>query len=89
MGAPGPPEQQKSGRASGALSFQPNFYGKTKPIWVEIVVVTQILMVARDPIDVTLRLEGKYVILYWRTSKNTCEYGTGKFATGCQLAEMS
>ena len=30
------------------------------PIWVEIVVVTQILMVARDAIDVTLRLEGRF-----------------------------
>ena len=62
MGAPGPPEERRS---FGCLikfyrkrTFQPNFYGITMPIWVEIVVVTQILMVARDAIDVTLKLEG-------------------------------
>ena len=36
------------------------FLREIKPIWVDIVVVTQILMVAKDAIDATLRLEGRY-----------------------------
>ena len=42
------------------------------PIWVEIVVVTQILMVARDAIDVTLRLEGRFDV------KERVEYFIGE-----------
>ena len=81
MGAPGPPEERKSFRCLIKFyrerTFQPNFYEKTKPIWVEIVAVTQILMVARDAIDVTLRLEGRCDV------KERVEYFIGRLIGLC------